>query len=77
MIEPALPDLETQLPTLRAEYDAALQTLLRFLEVRSKKADRIEAFNLFHVAGVTLFNAHDRVIALGSITRAELENSSV
>jgi len=63
--------LETQLPGLRAAYEAASQALLELVRHRSKKADRIEAFQRFQTAGVALFNAHDRVIALGSITKAD------
>lgn len=71
MSEPTLPDLETQLPGLRTAYDAAMRALLDQLQHRSKKEDRIEAFNHFQIAGAALFNAHDRVIALGSITKAD------
>lgn len=69
----ALTDLESQLPGLRAAYERAAAALLDLAQKQTKKAERerFPAFHAWHAAGVTLFNAHDRVIADGSVKKSD------
>lgn len=67
-----LADVDEQIPALRADYENATVAFTTLVAGRSKREDRLAAFNAWHRAGLTLFNAHDRIIALGSLLKADL-----
>lgn len=66
-----LPDLECKLPELRTRYESALKSFLSLERKRSKKEERVIAFEILGEAGIAFFNAHDRVIAVSSLRKAD------
>lgn len=58
--------LEAEIADLRCRYDEAARALLKLYEGRSKKEDRLAAFNAWCEAGTALFNANERFVAVGS-----------
>jgi hypothetical protein len=64
--------LEEQIKTLRANYERVAREFLAVVQRRSKKDERVAAFYVWHAAGVELFNAHDKAIAIGALDKADL-----
>ena len=67
--------LEVEIKTLRANYERAARAFLELVERRSKKADRIKALNEWHAAGTSVFNAHDKAVAIGALRKADLNST--
>ncbi len=65
-----LAKLQSDIADLRRGYDEATGTLLGLYAGRSKKGDRLAAFRAWSDAGTALFNANERLVAVGSLSGA-------
>lgn len=73
MIEASLPELEKSLPALRADYQNATSAFVDLAEKKTKAAEkgRLQALRAWHAAGSAFFNAHERLITLGALAKAD------